>query len=163
MKYLFEIILEDELYEIKRDNRVKESLIQIANDEISNLAKENQYKVTTIQKCNQEILKEIKANMELLKEKKALTIDLDETQTYLKAEEQKTMALAKKATQLEADLKMTEANLIKEKEEKDKLVIANKKLQATFAHLTQQAEKFEVNENFFFFKKSLFNFFLDFK
>ena len=67
MKYLFEIILEDELHEIKHQNKIKESLIQVANEEISNLAKENHVKTSTIQVTEATLAEEMKEKAELLK------------------------------------------------------------------------------------------------
>jgi len=54
MKYFFELILEDELSDLKRENKTKQCLIEIAQDQINNLAKENQWKNSTIAKCNDE-------------------------------------------------------------------------------------------------------------
>lgn len=144
MKYLFELILEDELYEIKRENRVKESLIQIANDEITNLAKENKIKNSAIQKCNEEILKEIKINSDLLKEKRALTLELDSTQDALKKEHDRCKYLEEANKLLQNKLSSTEATLAEEVKQKEELVKVNKKLESTFKHLTEQAEKFEA-------------------
>ena len=144
MKYLFEIILEDELYEIKRENRVKEALIEIANDEITNLAKENNLKNTTIRKCNEDILKEIKINSELLKEKRSLTLELDSTQEALKKEHDKCKAFEQANLALQEKLTTTEISLAEEIKQKTELVKINKKLESTFNYLTEQAQKFEV-------------------
>lgn len=144
MKYFFELILEDELYDLKRENKVKETLIEIAKEEISNLGKENNLKNKTIQNCNEEILKEIKINRDLLGEKKKLTIELDETQNAFKLEHDKCKDLEAKNSKLERDLSNALADLAEEKRKMAELVKVNKKLEATFSHLKAQADKFEV-------------------
>jgi len=138
------LILEDELYDLKRENKVKETLIEIANEEISNLAKENQHKNKTIADCNEEILKEIKINRELLGEKKKLTIELDETQHAFKIEHDKCKSLDAKNHKLEKELENALTDLENEKKKMAELVKINKKLEATFDELKTRADKFEV-------------------
>ena len=143
MKYLFEIILEDDLYDLKRQNRIKESLIQLANDEIQNLQKENQYKISTIQYCNEEIVKEIQINHGLMNEKKKLTLELEELRHKLKIEEDKTLQLEAVKNNLENRLSISEASLESEHKQKLDLEIINKKLQDTFSTLSLQIEKLD--------------------
>ena len=143
MKYLFEIILEDDLYDLKRQNRIKESLIQLANDEIQNLQKENQYKISTIQYCNEEIVKEIQINHGLMNEKKKLTLELEELRHKLKIEEDKTLQLEAVKNNLENRLSIAEASLESEHKQKLDLEIINKKLQDTFSTLSLQIEKLD--------------------
>ena len=144
MKYFFELILEDELSDLKRENKTKECLIEIANDQINNLAKENQWKNSTIQKCNGEILREIKINSELLRDKRNLTLEVDAMQRMLKKEVDKCRQLENSVNILEMNLVASEDSLAREREEKAQLEIKNKQLEVTFIDLTEKANIFEV-------------------